>query len=62
MPDFYRQVEAAILEKDVATKCEMTGQLQQSWEQGCRDDDIGTTILPIDDPGRPAKPELVDPR
>jgi len=62
MPDFYRQVEAAILQPDAVTKCNLTGLLQQNWEQGCEAGDPDSAILPIDDPGRPAKPELVDPR
>ena len=62
MPEFYRQVEAAILQPDPARKCEQTRQLVQIWEQGVSADADSTTILPIDDPGRPEKPELVDPR
>ena len=62
MPEFYRQVEAAILQSDPARKCEQTRQLVQIWEQGVSADADSTTILPIDDPGRPENPELVDPR
>lgn len=62
MPDFYRQVEAALLQPDAAEKCSRTGRLRQSWEQGCDADDPDSEILPIDDPGRPPEPELVDPR
>ncbi|UCH41732.1 MAG: ferritin-like domain-containing protein [Gammaproteobacteria bacterium] len=62
MPEFYRQVEAAILQSDPARKCEQTRQLVQIWEQGVSADADSTPILPIDDPGRPGKPELVDPR
>ncbi len=62
MTDFYRQLEAAILQPDPALKCEQTFKLRRSWEQGVEVDDADSTILPIDDPGRPSKPELVDPR
>ncbi len=62
MPDFYRRVEAALLQQDATVKCKLTGLLRQSWEQGCDPGDSDTEILPIDDPGRPEKPELVDPR
>jgi len=62
MSDFYRQVEAAILQPDAAIKCNLTRLLQQNWEQGNQERDADSAILPIDDPGRPAKPELVDPR
>lgn len=62
MADFYKQVESAILQADTATKCDLTRQLQQTWEQGCQVDDADSVILDIDDPGRPVKPELVDPR
>ena len=62
MPDFYRQVEAAILQPDAAEKRRLTGLLQHSWEQGCDATDADSEILPIDDPGRPPEPALVDPR
>ncbi len=62
MPDFYRRVEAAILSADPASKCSLTAKLQQEWEAGYRVEDPDSEILPIDDPGRPLKPQLVDPR
>lgn len=62
MPDFYHRVEAAILATDAATKCKLTARLHRSWQEDCQIDDLDSEILPIDDPGRPEKPELVDPR
>jgi len=62
MPEFYRQVEAAILQSDTAVKCDLTRLLRQSWEQGCGATGRDSEILAIDDPGRPPEPELVDPR
>ena len=62
MADFYRQVEAAILEPDPRAKCELAAGLRQAWAEGCRIDDAARPIQPVDDPGRPARPRLVDPR
>lgn len=62
MADFYRQVEAAILESDPSKKCALSAQLQKAWEQQTGTGEPNSEILPIDDPGRPTKPELVDPR
>lgn len=62
MTDFYHQVEAAILEIDAASKCRQAEQLYRYWRADSRIDDKATKILPIDDPGRPAQPRLVDPR
>ena len=62
MPDLYRRAEAAILEGDARAKCEQTRRLLQDWRQGLLERDTGSPTLPIDDPGRPALPQLVDPR
>jgi len=62
MADFYRQVEAAILQADAQKKCDLTAQLQPAWERQSGTSEPNSEILPIDDPGRPSKPELVDPR
>ncbi len=62
MPEFYRQVEAAILQPDAAEKCNLVDRLRRNWDQGCAADDPESEILPIDDPGRPLEPELVHPR
>lgn len=62
MAEFFRQVETAILETDPGSKCARAADLQRAWSEGCRIDDAARPILPIDDPGRPARPRLVDPR
>lgn len=62
MADFFRRVEAAILESDPGAKCDQAAALLQAWNEGCRIDDATRPVLPIDDPGRPAQPRLVDPR
>jgi uncharacterized ferritin-like protein (DUF455 family) len=62
MADFYHRVETAILTADPAVKCRLTDELRQSWNDGCGIGDSGSEIMPIDDPGRPPEPELVDPR
>ena len=62
MADFYQQVEAAILEPVAADKCKRALHLYRYW-QAC--DEAGGEagqILPVDDPGRPRQPRLVDPR
>ena len=62
MPDLYSQLETALLEPDPRRKCEQAAELLSSWRAG-RLERINTgTILDIDDPGRPERPELVDPR
>ncbi len=62
MPELFEQIEAAILEPDVGVKCESTAALERTWGQGELSYNAGSKILPIDDPGRPQQPELVDPR
>lgn len=62
MPDLYQQIETAILTSDARRKCALTVQLEDEWKQGLLDRKAESAILPIDDPGRPRQPELVDPR
>ncbi|MDH3219315.1 MAG: ferritin-like domain-containing protein [Gammaproteobacteria bacterium] len=62
MPDLYLQAEIAILEPDPIKKCEFTRQLSKAWERGELTTHTRSEILPIDDPGRPRRPTLVDPR
>lgn len=62
MPDLFKQVEAALLETEVASKCEMAARLHAQWQAGGLELEPRSVILPIDDPGRPQKPLLVDPR
>jgi uncharacterized ferritin-like protein (DUF455 family) len=62
MADLFAGVEAAILECDVDVKCGMAAALRRQWQAGELKRRPGSAILPIDDPGRPARPLLVDPR
>jgi uncharacterized ferritin-like protein (DUF455 family) len=62
MPELYQQIEAAILTADAARKCKLTTQLHLAWQQGELSCKPQSVVLPIDDAGRPHKPELVDPR
>ena len=62
MADFYRLVEAAILESEAERKCQQAAKLYRDWQADGAIDDRDSKILPIDDPGRPRQPELVDPR
>ena len=62
MPDLFSAVEAALVETDVVSKCEMTAALQAEWCAGRLERTGGSKTLPIDDPGRPVQPALVDPR
>lgn len=60
--NLYQQTEQALLEKDPASKCLMVAKLFADWRRGGLTTDIFAPLLDIDDPGRPDKPELVDPR
>ena len=62
MPDLYRDLQDAILEADPQRKCERTRRLRQDWEQRRLERDTQAPLLPIDDPGRPPRPALIDPR
>lgn len=62
MPELFRQIEAAILASTVERKCDLTTQLHHAWRQGELEYRPQSVILPLDDPGRPPEPELVDPR
>ena len=62
MPDLYGRLERAILEADVQKKCDLTAALVEDWRSGSLKRDPDAVVLPIDDPGRPQRPELVDPR
>ena len=62
MAELFQQIEAAILASDPDHKCELTTQLDQAWQRGEFDYQPQSKILPMDDPGCPQNPELVDPR
>ena len=62
MTELYRLVEAALLQKDPQLKCDQVEILQSDWLLGRLDLVEQSKILPLDDPGRPQQPELVEPR
>ena len=62
MAELFRQVEAALLEPEAEEKCRLTRALRNAWEAQELSLDPDSPILPIDDPGRPDEPPLVDPR
>lgn len=62
MAELFQQVEAAILEAEPQAKCESAASLYNHWQKGELSADPQAPILPIDDPGRPDAPSLVDPR
>jgi len=62
MAELFQQVEAAILEAVPSLKCERAAALYRSWQKDELSTDPQSPILPIDDPGRPDTPLLVDPR
>ena len=62
MAELFKQIEAALLTRDADHKCVLTAQLHHDWQQDMLDYQPGSEILPIDDPGRPESPNLVDPR
>jgi uncharacterized ferritin-like protein (DUF455 family) len=62
MAELFRQLENALLEPDYQAKCELTATIYQAWRQGSLKRQAKSKILSIDDPGRPQRPVLVDPR
>jgi uncharacterized ferritin-like protein (DUF455 family) len=62
MAELFQQIEAAILASNADHKCDLTTQLHHDWRRGDLNYQPQSVILPFDDPGRPQKPELVDPR
>ena len=51
----------ALLEPDASRKCQLADALYQSWQSGEVTGDGNAPLLPISDPGRPDRPELVPP-
>ncbi len=58
----YQQTEVVLLEKDPAVKCSAVARLLADWQQNRLERSSESVVLPVDDPGRPGQPELVDPR
>ena len=62
MAKLFQQLQVAILETSPGAKCAAAQALYRGWQAGDLELDADAPILPIDDPGRPPQPELVDPR
>ncbi|MCP4429793.1 MAG: ferritin-like domain-containing protein [Gammaproteobacteria bacterium] len=60
--NLYCRIELALLEKHPGEKCSAVNRLIDDWDNGILERKCDTEILPMDDPGRPDQPELVDPR
>ncbi len=60
--DLYAAIYQAIAETDVSAKCRLAKQLVQDWSQRKLQRVGDDPVQDIDDPGRPCKPQLVDPR
>lgn len=60
--DLYQVVEEALLESDPSRKCDRVAKLTALWHCGDLPKNQNSSILPIDEPGRPELPRLIDPR
>ncbi len=60
--NLYQQTELALLEDDPQVKASAVAQLLIDWRQNRLLQCSEGSILPVEDPGRPELPELVDPR
>ena len=60
--DLYYRIEQALLEKQPADKCSAAVCLFDGWNSRNLKRVATGKILPMDDPGRPERPLLVDPR
>lgn len=60
--DLYHCLEQALLEADVDSKCVAVKQLNRAWRTDSLSRKAGSNPLPMDEPGRPDRPLLVDPR
>jgi uncharacterized ferritin-like protein (DUF455 family) len=57
----YELLEQALLQSDAGLKCDMVKEIHCQWQQGNLQRESGREVLPLDNPGMPDKPELVDP-
>lgn len=60
--NLYHRLYRVILQTDPDLKCSLTQQLGQEWLEGLLERRNDSAIEAIDIPGRPDKPDLVDPR
>ena len=58
----YQRTEQALLNPDPESKCVQASALYNDWQSGRLQAEEDLPVLPVDDPGRPAKPQLVNPR
>ncbi|WP_018412286.1 ferritin-like domain-containing protein [Methyloversatilis thermotolerans] len=57
----YRELQAALMSADADDKCARTAALWADWQAGVAFSLAADPAPPIEDAGRPARPELVDP-
>ena len=62
MTEFYATLEEALLETDPRAKCDRARALDRDWSAGLLTPVDNGRVLPLDDPGQPRSPQLVDPR
>ena len=60
--NLYQAVHGVLMESDPLIKCQAAAALHQSWNDGNLVTDRNLPILPLDNPGRPELPRLIDPR
>ena len=60
--NLYFRIEQALLEKHPAAKCSAAVSLFDDWNSRNLQRVDSTEVLPMDDPGRPERPLLIDPR
>ena len=58
----YTSIYSAIMQRNPLQKCAMVDQLYVDWQHGQLERINEEEIHDIDDPGRPSKPELINPR
>lgn len=61
MQAFFAEARNCILLEDPVAKCSAVAALAATVEKGSVKAGLGTPVVPTDQPGRPARPELVDP-
>ena len=60
--NLYQHILDALLEKDPKRKCDSVVRILERWKQGQLDRETRFSILPLEIPGKPDLPRLVDPR
>ncbi len=60
--NLYHQTELVLLEKDPVAKCSAVADLLVDWQRSKLELSSDGFVLAVEDPGRPQRPELVDPR